>query len=271
MPNILVSNDDGIFAPGLKTLVEAMLPLGNVWVVAPKDNQSASGHRKTLYNPLRATTVTQVFAPEVQAFAVDGSPSDCAALALLGFVGEKMDIVVSGINSGPNMGQDLTYSGTVSVAFEAAIFGLPAIAFSLNNRHPDADYTAAGIVAQSITRETLTHRLPLHTILNVNVPLIPWESIRGIQITRQGRRDYRDILDRRIDPFGRPYHWIAGVEPGGDVNEAGTDIWAVHENYVSITPVHLDLTRHEFIAPLREWQWSLGEPAPQNVPSQDAS
>jgi 5'-nucleotidase len=270
MPNILISNDDGIFAPGLYTLATAMLPLGNVWVVAPKDNQSASGHRKTMYRPLRATTITQVFPPQINAFAVDGAPSDCVALALMGFVEDKIDIVVSGINSGPNLGQDLTYSGTVSVALEAAIFGLPAIAFSLNSRQPDADYGAAGIVAQLITPRALVHGLPHHTILNVNVPAVSWDEMRGIQITKQGRRDYRDILDTRIDPFGKPYYWIAGVEPGGDVDEQGTDIWAVYHNYVSVTPIHLDLTRHEFMAPLRDWELSLSEAVLQATQSEDA-
>lgn len=255
MPNILISNDDGIFAPGLYALATAMLPLGNVWVVAPKDNQSASGHRKTMYRPLRATPIKNVFPAEIKAFAIDGSPSDCAALALMGFIEEKMDIVVSGINSGPNLGQDVTYSGTVSVTLEAALFGIVGVAFSLDTRLPDADYESAAKIAQSIVPQVLQHGLPRHTILNVNVPPIPYTEIKGLQITRQGRRDYRDILDKRIDPFGRPYYWIAGAEPGGDVEAAGTDIWAVHQHYVSITPIHLDLTRHEFLDDLRHWEW----------------
>ncbi len=255
MPNILVSNDDGIFAPGLHTLATAMLDIGQVWVVAPKDNHSASGHRKTMYRPLRATPVTHVFPPEITAYAVDGAPSDCVALAAMGLIDTKIDIVVSGINSGPNMGQDLTYSGTVSVALEAAIFGLPAVAFSLDSRGPDADYAASGAMAQRITRQVLAQGLPHHTILNVNIPAIPQDDIVGLRVTSQGRRDYRDILDQRTDPFGKPYYWIAGVEPGGDTRAEGTDIWAVHEGYVSITPIHLDMTRHEFIPTLRNWDW----------------
>lgn len=255
MPNILVSNDDGIFAPGLKALANAMMALGNVWVVAPKDNQSAVGHKKTLHRPLRAVPIAHIFPPEITAFSIDGAPSDCVAISLMGLIEEKFDIVVSGINSGPNLGQDVTYSGTVSVALEAAIFGLPAIAFSLDSRAPDADYTAAAKIAQQMTRETLHHELPHHTILNVNIPGVPYDEIDGIRVTQQGLRDYRDVLDKRVDPFGKPYYWIGGVEPTGDIRTAGTDTWAVHNKYASVTPIHLDLTRHEFISALQTWNW----------------
>jgi 5'-nucleotidase len=255
MVNILVSNDDGIFAPGLYALATAMLKLGRVWVVAPENNQSASGHRKTLNRPLRAVPTYQVFPSEIVAFAVDGAPSDCTALAVMGLIEEKIDLVVAGVNSGPNLGQDLTYSGTASVAFEAAIFSLPAIAFSLDNRSPDADYQPSAVIARKITEQVIKHGLPRHTVLNVNIPNRPLHEIGGVQITQQGIRDYRDVLDKRIDPFGRPYYWIGGVEPSGDVEAEGTDIWAVYNGYVSITPVHLYMTRHEFIAPLTTWDW----------------
>lgn len=255
MPNILVSNDDGIFAPGLRTLAEAMLALGDVWVVAPKDNQSASGHRKTMHRPLRATPVGQVFSPRIKAYAVDGAPSDCVALALMGLVEEDIDIVVAGVNSGPNLGQDVTYSGTVSVTLEAAIFNLPAVAFSLDSRHPDADYRPTVDFLQSITRQVLANGLPHHTILNVNFPAIPRKEIRGVRITQQGRRVYRDVLTSRTDPFGQPYYWIAGAEPEGDIETEGTDIWAIYRGFVSVTPIHLDLTRHEFMPALRNWNW----------------
>ena len=257
MPNILVSNDDGIYAPGLLALALGMRKLGNVWVVAPETNQSITGHKKTLDRPLRAKPIKDVFPEDIPAFAVDGAPSDCVALSLMGLIEEKMDLVVSGINTAPNLGQDLTYSGTVSVALEAAIFGLPAIAFSLADRIPHADYGAAATVARQITETTLQHSLPKHTILNVNIPHLPLGEIKGHHITTQGLRDYRDVLDKRIDPFGKPYYWIGGAEPAGDVNAEGTDIWAVHNGYVSITPVHLDLTRHEFIAPLAIWDFAI--------------
>jgi 5'-nucleotidase len=254
MVNILVSNDDGIFAPGLFTLAQAMQAIGNVTVVAPQDNQSASGHRKTMTRPLRATPINGVFDEGIPAFAVDGAPSDCTALALMGIVQDKFDIVVAGINNGPNLGQDLTYSGTVSVALEAAIFGLPGIAFSLDDRKPDADYSMCVPFAQQITRKVLEHGLPHQTILNVNFPALPHDEIKGVRVTVQGRRVYRDILDTRIDPFGKPYYWIAGEEPTGEVSIEGTDIWAIHQKFVSVTPVHLDLTRHHFMDTLRGWK-----------------
>ena len=257
MPNILVSNDDGVYAPGLLALALEMQKLGKVWVVAPETNQSITGHKKTLDRPLRANPIKDVFPENIPAFAVDGAPSDCVALTLMGLIDEKIDFVVSGINTAANLGQDLTYSGTVSVALEAAIFGLPAIAFSLADRIPHADYGAAAIVARQITATTIQHGLPQHTILNVNIPHLPLSEIKGQHITTQGLRDYRDVLDKRIDPFGKPYYWIGGAEPAGDVETEGTDIWAVHNGYISITPIHLDLTRHEFIAYLTKWNFAI--------------
>ena len=253
MTHILVSNDDGIFAPGLKSLVMAMLEVGDVTVIAPKDNQSASGHRKTLTRPLRAVPVHDIFPENVKAYAVDGAPSDCTALALLGLVEEPIDIVVAGINNGANVGQDITYSGTVSVTLEAAIFGLPGVAFSLDSRAPDVDYSPCIPYAQQIVKQVLAEGLPHHTILNVNFPPVPSEEIKGIKITVQGSRVYRDVLETRHDPFGKPYYWIAGQEPTGEVDIAGTDIWAVYRNYVSVTPIHLDLTRHEYLKTLYSW------------------
>ncbi|PJF42434.1 MAG: 5'/3'-nucleotidase SurE [Phototrophicales bacterium] len=254
MPNILVSNDDGIFAPGLRTLVDVALSFGGeVVVVAPKDNQSASGHRKTLHKPLRAVPTASVFPPQVQAYAVDGAPSDCVALALMGLVDTQFDIVVAGINNGPNLGQDLTYSGTVSVTLEAAIFGYLAVAFSLDDRRPDADYSHCKPYIQQIIEQVLENGLPHQTVLNVNFPSAE-RPIMGIKPTRQGRRIYRDLLDTRYDPFNKPYYWIAGSPPIGDIEEVGTDIWAVHHGYVSVTPIHLDMTRHEFLTELDKWQ-----------------
>jgi 5'-nucleotidase len=258
MPNILVSNDDGIFAPGLHALALQMTKLGKVWVVAPDTNQSITGHKKTLDRPLRAKPIKDVFPPEIPAYAVDGAPSDCAALGMMGlFEDIEFDFVVSGINTAPNMGQDLTYSGTVSVALEAAIFGKRAIAFSLADPQPHGDYYDAALIARHVTEQALNHAFPLHTILNVNIPHLSLSEIRGIQITKQGLRLYRDVLDRRTDPFGKPYYWIGGEAPSGDFEAEGTDLWAVHNGYVSVTPIHLDMTRHEFMAPLGTWNFNV--------------
>ena len=248
--HILVSNDDGIDAPGIRALAQAMLPLGKVTVVAPAENQSASGHKKTLHRPLRIFQKPD-YLEGVQAFAVNGSPSDCTAVAMLGFIKDPIDIVVSGVNRGPNLAQDVTYSGTVAVALEGAIFGLPAIAFSLNS-YNDPDFTPTIEITRKITGEVIEHGLPPMTILNVNIPNIP---IKGWKATRQGLREYRDILVERLDPRGVPYYWIGGEPPAGNTEGGDTDQWAVHNGYVSLTPIHLDLTAHSLLPQIQKWDF----------------
>ncbi|MFP4321498.1 MAG: 5'/3'-nucleotidase SurE [Anaerolineales bacterium] len=249
MTHILVSNDDGIYAPGLQALTEAMLPLGKVTVIAPSDNQSASGHKKTLHRPLRINPVSN-YMEGVRAYSVNGSPSDCTAVAMLGFIEEPIDIVVSGVNRGPNLAQDVTYSGTVAVALEAAIFGLPAIAFSLDDREPHADYSHCIDVATGVTELVIEQGLPKLTIINVNIPKGP---VKGWRVVRQGVREYRDQLVKRNDPHGIPYYWIGGERPTGDVKVIDTDLWAINQGYASITPIHLDLTAHETLKSIRHW------------------
>lgn len=251
--HILVSNDDGIQAPGLLALAQAMLPFGKVTVVAPDENQSATGHKKTIEHPLRIRSLKE-YLEGVQAYSVNGSPSDCVAVALLGYIKEPVDLVVSGINQGPNLAQDVTYSGTVSVALESAIFGLPAVAFSLDNRSPDADYTIAAEVAHRVVTEMIKNPFPPMTILNVNIPK---GQVKGWKSTRQGLREYRDRLDERLDPRGRPYYWIGGEEPIGDITTVDTDLWAVHNGYVSLTPIHLDLTAHNLLTEIAAWNLEL--------------
>jgi 5'-nucleotidase len=249
--HILISNDDGINAPGLRALTQAMLPLGKVTVLAPEENQSATGHKKTLLNPLRIRRIKD-YAPDVEAFAINGSPSDCTAVAMLGFVKERIDLVVSGINFGANVAQDVTYSGTVAVALEAVIMGVPAIAFSLDVQSEDPDFAPPIEIARKVTQAYLSNgRLPDMTILNVNIPDAP---INGWKVTRQGVREYRDKLSERIDPRGYPYYWIGGERPTGDVELVDTDLWAVHNGYVSLTPIHLDLTAHSLLPKLAEWK-----------------
>ncbi len=248
---ILVSNDDGIFAPGLLALAGAMREFGRVTVIGPEENQSANGHRKTLTRPLRINETH--LADGTLAYSTDGAPADCIAVAMLGFIKDPIDLVVSGINRGPNLGQDLTYSGTVAAAFEGAIHHKPSIAFSLNDRSLEADYSTAAEIARRIVRTVIKHGLPPLTLLNVNIPNLPLSQIAGMQITRQGTSVYRDELVPRIDPYGRPYYWIGGEAPTGDVNAEGTDMWAVYHGYVSITPIHLDMTVHTMIDTLKEW------------------
>jgi 5'-nucleotidase len=233
-------------------LAGAMRIFGEVTVVTPKDNTSAIGHRKTMHKPIRVDSVP--FPVEgVTAYATSDAPSDAIAVALLGFLDEPVDLVVSGINRGPNMGQDLTYSGTVSAAFEAVIFHKPAIAFSLDNRAEDADYSAAAAVVQQIVGLDLHSKLPPLTLLNVNIPGLPLDDIKGFRVVRQGVRTYNDSLFTRLDPTGRPYYWIGGPAPSGNTDESGTDLWAMHQGYVSITPVHLDMTNYTLMREMREW------------------
>ena len=254
MTSIIVTNDDGFNAPGIVSLAGAMRDLGQVQVCAPASNQSASGHKITLHQNIEYSRCA--VGGNIPALVVNGSPADCIALSLLGLVEGKPDIVVSGINRGENMAQDLTYSGTVTAALEAAISGIPAVAFSLaqpDADHPD-DYRVAAKVAQTIAAMVLKQGLPPYTILNVNIPPVKrLEDLRGIRLTRQGVRIYRDCLVEVADGVVR----VEGEPPTANTDELGTDVWAVHRDYVSVTPVHLDMTAHQFMANLEAWDLRL--------------
>jgi 5'-nucleotidase len=254
--HILVTNDDGVQAPGLLALVQAMRTVGRVSVLAPDRNWSASGHVKTMERPLRVKEVR--LADGSKAFASDGAPSDCVALALLGMIPEKIDLVVSGINPNANLGHDVTYSGTVAAAMEAAIGGTPGLAISLDsprNHLIEVDYQPAARVAAYAAQKVVEKGLPAGILLNINVPYLAFEDLKGVRITRQGLRVYRDALDRREDPRGKPYYWIGGDEPTG-VPEDGTDFGALADGFVSITPLHLDLTAHQTMEKLGCWDLS---------------
>jgi 5'-nucleotidase len=253
--HILITNDDGVASPGLFALAQEMRKLGDVTVLAPDHNWSASGHVKTLDRPLRVKKVK--LADGIQALTSDGAPSDCVALAALGLLPEPVDMVLSGINSNANVGHDVTYSGTVTAAMEAAIWGLPGIAVSLDvpeNHIELLDYGPAAKIAGQIARAVMDNGLPKDTLLNVNVPFLPYERIKGIRITRQGLRVYRDLLVSREDPRGRPYYWIGGDAPTG-VPENGTDFGALADGAVSVTPLHLDLTAYQAMDEMRTWKW----------------
>jgi len=253
--HILVTNDDGVQAPGLLALAQAMRDLGTVTVFAPDRNWSASGHVKTMDRPLRAREV--LLADGSPALTTDGAPSDSVALALLGVVKEKIDLVVSGINPHENIGHDVTYSGTVTAAMEAVIGGVPGIAVSLHSPedfHGLLDYSTAAKVARRVAQNVLEHGLPEGVVLNVNVPYLKENELKGYMITRQGLRLYRDALDARHDPRGRPYYWIGGDFPIG-VNEPGTDYGALKAGFVSITPLQLDLTAREVMEEIKQWEW----------------
>ncbi|HEY9151923.1 MAG TPA: 5'/3'-nucleotidase SurE [Anaerolineales bacterium] len=252
--HILVTNDDGVQAPGLLALAQEMRQLGRVTVFAPDHNWSASGHVKTMDRPLRVRETTLADGSAV--FMSDGAPSDCVALPMLGLT-DPIDIVVSGINPNANIGHDVTYSGTVTAAMEAVIGGVKGIAVSLNSPEgfkDPLDYSTAAIMARRVAEKVMTDGLPEGVVLNVNVPYLKENELKGIMITRQGLRVYRDALDRRIDPRGKPYYWIGGEAPTG-VDEPGTDFGALKEGYVSITPLQLDLTHYKAMDVLKKWKF----------------
>lgn len=259
MMHILVTNDDGVYAPGLLALAQELRKIGKVSILAPDRNWSASGHVKTLNRPLRAKPV--MLSDGSQALASDGAPSDCVALAMLGVVEGPIDVVVSGINPNANIGHDLTYSGTVTAAMEAAISGVHSVAVSLDapEYHTGPlDYSFAASVAREITLTLVNHSFPNNVLLNVNVPCLNESQIKGWRISRQGLRIYRDELVRREDPRGKPYYWIGGDAPTG-VPEEGTDYGDLVAGYISITPIQLDLTAHNLLNSLRSWKWSSDE------------
>ena len=253
--HILVTNDDGVQAPGLLALAQELRKLGKVTVFAPDHNWSASGHVKTMERPLRARDV--LLADGTAALATDGAPSDSVALALLGVVKEKIDLVVSGINPHENIGHDVTYSGTVTAAMEAVIGGVPGIAVSLNSPEEFQgllDYSSAARVARRVVQKVMVEKLPEGVLLNVNIPYLKDDELRGFMITRQGLRLYRDELDARKDPRGKPYYWIGGQFPIG-VLEEGTDYGAIKAGYVSLTPLQLDLTAVQAMEGMKKWKW----------------
>ncbi len=246
---ILLSNDDGIGAPGLMALAKALAVLGEVTVIAPDRERSAAGHSLTLNRPLRASRVDRNW------YSVDGTPSDCVALALMGLLPRRPDLVVAGINEGANLGDDVTYSGTVAAAAEATLGGCPAFAVSLATDGEGRHLETAAHYAMVVAREVGARGLPAGTLLNVNVPNLPLERLTGVAITRQGRRAYSETIVEKVDPRGKSYYWIGGGPPRWEPGE-GTDYEAVTAGAVSITPLHLDLTNYAVLEALRAWDLS---------------
>lgn len=246
MPIILVTNDDGINSAGIKALADALTDLGEVHVIAPDREQSAVGHALTLHRPLRVDTIADRWS------AVNGTPSDCVNLAILGLLSEPPVLVVSGVNHGSNLGDDVTYSGTVAAAMEGALLGVPSMAVS--QVEPDAaGFAAAGEVARLVAMRVLVEGLPRQTLLNVNVPP---GRLAGIRLTRLGRRVYREKAVREVDPRGRPYYWIGAGPPEWDDDE-DSDISAIRAGLATVTPVHLDLTNYPVLRRMAEWEGGL--------------
>lgn len=252
--HILLTNDDGVNAPGLLAIAEALRSDFRLTVLAPDRNWSACGHVKTLTRPLRVRETS--LSDGTPALATDGAPSDCVALALLGLIDEPIDLVVSGINPLANLGQDLTYSGTVMAAMEAVINGVPGLALSLDHtkeRGQIPDFVPAAQVGASLIKQIIAKHLSKEIFFNINIPYLPLDKIRGVAITRQGTRIYRDVLEKRLDPLGQPYYWIGGDAPTG-IADPGTDFWALAHDHVSITPLSLEMTDQEKIGAIEAWE-----------------
>jgi 5'-nucleotidase len=243
--NILVTNDDGVHAPALDALRQALAPLGHVTIVVPDRDQSATSHSLTLHRPLR------IHRHDEDRFSVDGTPTDCVLIAHHGLLERRPDLVVSGINHGPNMGEDVFYSGTVAAAIEGAMQGVPAIAASLVTRD-DADFTDGARFIHRLAAEVMRRGPTTQQVLNVNLPHRAWRDVRGVRFTRLGTRVYSDSLIEKTDPRGRAYYWIGGQEPVWRPEE-GTDFHAVSEGYISVTPLTLDLTDFRAVVEMERW------------------
>jgi 5'/3'-nucleotidase len=245
-PLILVSNDDGISARGIRALIKKLKPLGRVVAVAPDQERSAASHSITLHRPLRVKKVGR------DLYSVDGTPTDCVMIGMHEVLGEMPDLIVSGINHGANLGDDVHYSGTVSAAFEGGIFGIPSIAVSLVSED-GGDMGAAADFAAKLAKKVLRDGLPKGIILNVNVPPVPAKSIKGYEITKQGKRDYGDVIVEKVDPKGRKYYWIGGDETNfEDITDS--DCNAIRAGKISITPLRVNLTDRGFLKKLKSWK-----------------
>lgn len=248
---ILITNDDGINSKGLKALRKELRPLGKLFTIAPDREKSATGHALTLIHPIRVEQLGR------RIYAIDGTPSDCVNLGVMGIIDEKIDLVVSGINNTPNLGDDVTYSGTVSAAMEGTLLDIPSFAISVATQDgAEPDFNFAARFARQMALLIKEKGLPPHTLLNINVPNVEESKIKGVAITRQGKRTYREELIKRIDPRGRIYYWIGSKGVIGD-EEDGTDFKAISEHKISITPLHLDLTNHAFLKQLKDWKLKL--------------
>jgi len=259
-PRILLCNDDGITATGIQALANALKGLGELYVVAPESEQSAAGHAITVRDPVRAREVDFAgLSASIPAWAVSGTPTDSVKLACHELLDERPDLVVSGINHGPNTAVNVLYSGTVSAATEASILGIDAVALSLCDWSSE-DFTGAKRWARRIVRLVLRSGLPQGVLLNVNVPARPADELQGLAVTRQARSKWEEGFDARTDPADRPYYWLSGTFVDLDDGQE-TDTAAVERGYVSVTPIQHDMTAHSALDDLQDWDWADGEEA----------
>ncbi|MEM9933417.1 MAG: 5'/3'-nucleotidase SurE [Bacteroidota bacterium] len=254
MPSILISNDDGIHAPGIQALIEVAVSFGDVTVVAPNSPQSGMGHAISIGKPLRV--YKEQLEAELTGFAVSGTPADCVKLATGVIMDHKPDLILSGINHGANSSVSSIYSGTLSAAREGAIQGIPSIGFSLCHFDHNGDMTTAKEVVRAIVAEALSHPLTPGHLLNVNIPYVSSEQLKGIKVTRQAMGRWVEEFDERTDPYGRKYYWLTG---NFDLQDKGedTDEYALRNGYVSVTPMMHDMTSHEDLSRLNNWNFTL--------------
>lgn len=247
---VLVSNDDGIYSSGIKALAEGLSKENEVYVVAPDRERSATGHSLTLHRPLRIDEVNHINGVKIS-YSADGTPSDCVKIGIGAILKEPPEIVISGINHGPNMGSDVLYSGTVSAAMEGAIYNIPSIAISIADHKPQ-DFSAAVSFVLKLMKIINQVNFPDRTLLNINIPSLPLSEIAGVEITDLGVRPYNDYFVKRVDPRGKTYYWLAG-EAIEDQELPGTDVFAVRNNMISITPVTVHMSNKSMLPILKEW------------------
>jgi 5'-nucleotidase len=261
MKHLLISNDDGIYAQGVQSLAAALCGGDyHITVVCPDRERSATGHALTIQEPLRVTEIRDVYPPEVTAWACSGTPSDTVKLALDALMPHRPDLVLSGINHGANLGSDVLYSGTVSAAMEGVLEGVPSVAFSLTS-FASREFGAAAEFARRLVGAIAQRPLPEAMLLNVNIPAIPADDICGVVVTRLGIRKYRDLFEKRVDPRGKIYYWLSG-EVVEEEAAADTDVQAIRDNYITMTPLHFDLTRGGCLSVLGDWVGDcLGAPS----------
>lgn len=253
---ILLTNDDGINAKGIHALINELNTIAEIYMVAPDKEQSGTGHSITVFDPIKAS---QAKIPGIkQGWRVSGTPVDCVKLAISRMIGEKMDLVVSGINHGPNLGTDVLYSGTVSAAAEGVIMGVPSIAVSLNSYRHDADFSFAARFTKYMVLSVMEQGIERNTLLNINIPSLSPAEIKGIQITRLGVRNYDNLFEERHDPRGNTYYWLGGGVLEEEQHEE-SDVFAVEHGYVSVTPIHLDLTDYNLLEKYRNLSLNLSD------------
>ncbi|MEO6812545.1 MAG: 5'/3'-nucleotidase SurE [Ginsengibacter sp.] len=253
-PIILITNDDGITAPGIRSLVEAVRDLGEVVVVAPDKPQSGMGHAITIGVPLRLNKVDDLF-EGIEAWQTSGTPVDCVKLAVDKILHRNPTICLSGINHGANHSINVIYSGTMSAAMEASIEGIPSVGFSLLDYRFEADFTASKFYVHKIVESLLQRKMHKHLLLNVNIPAMPLELMNGIKVCKQAYAKYDEDFDERLDPHGKKYYWLTGEFVNFDTAE-DTDVWALEHNYVSVVPVQFDLTNYKLKEEL-EKNWDI--------------